>query len=428
MSFISLTVISLLFATSAFCLPQYPSKMDRRDGPSPYVFAHYMLIMQPPNGDYTDDIGLAKAAGIDAFAVNYGGWNVDWAQQEGFLAKFYQTAEAQDFKLFLSIDTTSVNDTSMIIRLTNTYADSPAQFRVDGKVVLSSFQTNPPAWNWKNDVLDQIGSLVLFLPGTLSDAADQLFGDDGMSGDGPFTWIHPTKTVDDEHATDISMASARTSNNKLWMAGIAPWFFKQLSADMNWAQAQDDGIFVDRWLSLLSLKPDFIEIITWNDWSESSYIGPPDSAPAGTTDVYWADKQHCAFRNISKPLIKAFKAGQTTVTVEEADEGVYFFYRIQPAAAQGTNDPLPLPTDAENLKDEVFVITLLSAPATVTLTSGSAMPVTWTAPAGLEKTAHEWSLGAQTLKAVRGNATIADKTGPAIVSSLEKYDGNVVAI
>ena len=37
----------------------------------PMVFAHYMLVFQPSNNDYTNDITLAKAAGIDAFAVNF---------------------------------------------------------------------------------------------------------------------------------------------------------------------------------------------------------------------------------------------------------------------------------------------------------------------------------------------------------------------
>ncbi|KAL8836931.1 MAG: hypothetical protein Q9170_002731 [Blastenia crenularia] len=383
--------------------------------------------MQPPNGDYTNDINLAKAAGIDAFAVNYGGWNVDWTQQEGFLAAFYRKAEELDFHLFLSIDTTSVKDPNMVIRLANTYLDSSAQLKVDGKAVLSSFQTDPPAWNWQTDVIGKINAPVLFFPGSLSDDAAALFADD-MPGAGPFPWIHPPKTADQEHSLDVALASQRDSSGKMWMAAIAPWFFKRLSADMNWAQAQDDSIFVDRWLSLLSLKPNFIEIVTWNDWSESSYVGPSDSAAPGTTDAYWGSLDHTAFRDMSKAFVTAFKAGQETVTVDEASEGVYLFYRLQPVASLGTSDTLPLPDDAGHLKDDVFVVSLLSAPADITLTSGDAAPITWSAPAGMQKTSHQWTLGAQHLRAVRGDKIIADKAGPAVVAQLDKYNGNVVAI
>ncbi|KAL8817262.1 MAG: hypothetical protein Q9223_003867 [Gallowayella weberi] len=382
--------------------------------------------MQPKDGDYTNDISLAKATGIDAFAVNYGGWNVDWTQHDAQLQKFYRTAEKMSFQLFLSIDTTSVKDPNMIINLSNTYSNSPAQLKVDGKVMLSSFQTDPPAWNWQTDVMNKIHAPVLLLPGTLSDDAAAIFSNT-TSGAGPFSWIHPSASTEHEHSTDLAMASQRDATAKKWMAGIAPWFFTHLpTGDKNWAQAQDDKIFIDRWASLLALKPDFIEIVTWNDWSESSYIGPP--ADGASSDVYWAVVDHGAFRALTKAFAGAFKDRRETVVVEEADEGVYMFYRRQPALARGTADPLPLPLDAASLKDEVFVVSMLSAPADITLTSGEAAPVVWTAPAGMQKTAHPWGYGVQALQAHRGDKVIADKRGPEIVRQLEKYDGNVVAV
>ncbi|KAL8669454.1 MAG: hypothetical protein Q9168_005960 [Polycauliona sp. 1 TL-2023] len=407
------------------CLPRTNFDMAKRAAPAPLVFAHYMLIMQPKNGDYTEDIKLAKAAGIDAFAVNYGGWDVDWTQHAALLKKFYSTAEAQNFHLFISIDTTSVTDKNMIIDLANTYANSPAQFKIGGDMVLSSFQTDPPAWNWQTDVVAKIKTPVLLLPGTLSDDASALFSNN-MAGAGPFTWVHPDATAAKEHSTDVALAAQRDRTKKLWMAGIAPWFFVHLNADKNWAQAQDDQIFIDRWTSLLTLKPNFIEMVTWNDWSESSYIGPATGSSSGS-DVYWASADHTALRAINTVFTKAFKAGKTSVAVEAADEGVYMFYRRQPAKTAGTADSLPLPSSIGNLKDEVYVVTVLSEPAEVTLTSGDSKPVTWTAPAGLVKTGHRWTLGAQVLQAKRGAQVIADKKGAAIVAHMDKYDGNVVS-
>ncbi|KAL8864515.1 MAG: hypothetical protein Q9174_007325, partial [Haloplaca sp. 1 TL-2023] len=63
--------------------------------------------MQPPNNDYTTDITLTKEIGISAFAVNCGGWNVDWHLHSTHLATFYTQAAAQNFHLFLSFDLTS---------------------------------------------------------------------------------------------------------------------------------------------------------------------------------------------------------------------------------------------------------------------------------------------------------------------------------
>ena len=155
-----------------------PQQLTRRDGTKPLVFAHYMLIEQPLNGNYTDDIVQAKGVGIDAFAVNYGGWNANWPQLAGELGKFFDQAQALDFKLFISFDLTSVTDPSMIVTLTNTYAKHAAQLYVDGKPMLSTFQSNPPAWDWQNNVLSKLTTKPLFIPGTLSTDASSAFSDD----------------------------------------------------------------------------------------------------------------------------------------------------------------------------------------------------------------------------------------------------------
>jgi hypothetical protein len=35
-----------------------------------------------------------------------------------------------------------------------------------------------------------------------------------------------------------------------------------------------DRLWFDRWRQILELAPRFVEIITWNDYGESHYIGP----------------------------------------------------------------------------------------------------------------------------------------------------------
>jgi hypothetical protein len=127
-------------------------------------------------------------------------------------------------------------------------------------------------------------------------------------GDGFFPWIHPTKTAQQEADTDSSFAAERDVKAKLWMAAIAPWFFKRFDANDNWSHAQDDAIFIDRWQHLLQLKPDLIEVVTWNDWGESSYVGPADTSGLSPTS-YWDTLNHNAFLKITNTFIKAYKAG-----------------------------------------------------------------------------------------------------------------------
>ena len=36
-------------------------------------------------------------------------------------------------------------------------------------------------------------------------------------------------------------------------------------------------LFYRRWLEILQMKPRFVEIVTWNDYGESHYVGPLSS-------------------------------------------------------------------------------------------------------------------------------------------------------
>ena len=419
-------LVLMVLALSVASLPQPKSAVAKRSTPK-LVFAHYMLITRPPNGDYTNDIQLAKAAGIDAFAINYGGWNVDWNQQEGYLAKFYADAEANGYSVFLSIDTTSVTDINMIIGLVNQYANSPAQLKINGEIMLSTFTGAPVAWNWTTDVIDKIASPVLFIPGSCGEDPSTLFSPT-VGGKGPFPWIHPANTFEVEHDLLDAYAAKQQSTGKVWIASIAPWFFKRFGTDTNWSHAQDENIFLNRWLHLLDLQPDYIEIVTWNDYGESTYIGPLDTVDQF---CYWADLDHSAFLKITTKFIKHYKAGQdsSSLTIDPSEEDVFFFYRLQPALTLGTTDTLPLPSNASMLKDDVFVVTMLASPAQISMQSGNSPPNTWTAPAGVSRVwPIPWQLGNQTLTASRNGKVFVNKTGPAVVSQLDRYNGNVVAL
>ena len=92
------------------------------------------------------------------------------------------------------------------------------------------------------------------------------------------------------------------SKTKRVRAAVSPWFFTHYgtgSFNKNWLFVSD-FLWAQRWEQILQLKPQFLEIITWNgapsfpcpslhllnrviDFGESHYIGPlhPDK-----TSVY----------------------------------------------------------------------------------------------------------------------------------------------
>lgn len=244
-----------------------------------------------------------------------------------------------------------------------------------------------------------------------------------------FPWVHPELSHEDEVKSDSGCATARTTHKKSWLAAVAPWFYAGMT-EKNWANAQDDRIFIDRFQNLLQLQPDFIELVTWNDWGESSYFGPTD-VTGMYPETIWDTMDHSPFLKMVSVFIKNYKARKTVATVDPVDESVYMFYRTQPAATLGTNTTLglDLPSNSTSLKDNVYVVGFLSEPATVTLQSGNAPAATMTFPAGVYKTGVAWSPGAQSLTASRNGTQIVSKSGgPNIVANPVNYNGNVVAL
>lgn len=88
--------------------------------------------------DYDDDMKRAKAAGIDAFALNIG---TD-AYNEAQLTYAYDSAAANDMKVFISFDFnwySPTGDAGTVGGIIKSFGGKPAQLKVDNKVFVSSF-------------------------------------------------------------------------------------------------------------------------------------------------------------------------------------------------------------------------------------------------------------------------------------------------
>ncbi|RSM00838.1 hypothetical protein CEP52_008915 [Fusarium oligoseptatum] len=107
------------------------------------VYAHYMVGLtdgQSPE-QWQKDISDAQAVGIDGFALNIG--TDTWTLTQ--LHQAYAAAEAASFGMFLSFDQqTSSWDSPAVVDLINTFKDSSAQVKRDGKPLVSTFEG--PGW------------------------------------------------------------------------------------------------------------------------------------------------------------------------------------------------------------------------------------------------------------------------------------------
>lgn len=90
------------------------------------------------------------------------------------------------------------------------------------------------------------------------------------------------------------------------MAGVSPWFSTHYGRDTynkNFIYRGDDWLFAERWEDLVNNRSSipFAEVITWNDYGESSYISPIEGVqPMSESWVNGYD--HQGTFSINKPI------------------------------------------------------------------------------------------------------------------------------
>lgn len=124
-----------------------------------------------------------------------------------------------------------------------------------------------------------------------------------------------------------------------------------------------------------------------------------------------------------KPYIAAYKTGADAPSVD-TDELVYW-YRPTPKDVSCSNDTVGLPRGVEMLADLVFVTTLLTDAAELTVTSGGQEAVTKSAEAGIHTFNFTMGVGAQKFSLSRGGSQILGGTSEKeITDSCETYNYN----
>lgn len=171
----------------------------------------------------------------------------------------------------------------------------------------------------------------------------------------------------------------------------SPWFYTNLPGyDKNWLWRGDD-LWFDRWEQIRFINPDYVEIISWNDFGESHHIGPlyveGDSYEAFTVGKapfnYALDMPHDGWRELLPFTIDLYKTGVATITQEK----LVAWYRVTPKHAScddgwttgNTASQLQFEfTPQDVVQDKIFYSALLASSQAVTVTVGGVdLGATW---------------------------------------------------
>lgn len=144
----------------------------------------------------------------------------------------------------------------------NKYKSSSAYMQYNGKPIATTFEGTHQANDW-NNIKTQTG--CFFMPDWASIGASTAASAGGGVADGLFSWeAWPNGPTNMNTNGDNGYISAL--KGKPYMMAVSPWFFTNVpNYGKNWLWRGDD-LWFDRWSQVLSLQPEFVQIISWNDW------------------------------------------------------------------------------------------------------------------------------------------------------------------
>ncbi|KAK0459196.1 glycoside hydrolase family 71 protein, partial [Desarmillaria tabescens] len=384
--------------------------------------------------DWLEDIVLASqnnlpveslSSASDGFVLNVG--REPW-QKDRSADCFHALSQANlPFKLFFSFDMSSIpgqsaGDVPLLCEYMRSFGNHPGIFRYKGGVVISTFtgehlrfgqQTLDNAWGYVKNALEEIVP-IYFIPSFFVDPATY---PTITCLDGAFNWngswpLHLTSRSPRSEVECPELKSdqrhLRHLGGRTFMAAVSPWFFTHYGTDSwnkNWIYRGDDWLFVRRWEQLISTREqiDIVQVISWNDYGESHYIGPIKGAQPNSQA--WVDGfPHTAWLTLNAYYSQAFKEGRYPPI--ERDQ-VFLWARPHPKDATAPNDSVGRPTHWQVTDDTLWVVVFSTAAAKVKLYAGDDHKKSFHVKAGVTKLC-------RSLKGDRGIKVIMERKGAVV--------------
>jgi Glycosyl hydrolase family 71 len=305
-------------------------------------------------------IRTAIARGITGFTFDSMSVT-DAADSASPLQTLLAAAQAVDsrFKIVVMPDLSSLgSDSAAVVQIIASVANNPAAYRLsDGRLVVSAFNAGLNSAAWWQSVLNTLsaqGIKVAFVPtflgwGSYAAAFAPLsygFADWG------------TATAPASSAMQSTPATVHSTYDKIFMMPVDPQQFRP--KDFVFEEAGNSAAFRAAWTSAIQGNTDWVQLVTWSDFSESSEVQPYTDATLSTsigTGYYDLNGYYAAW----------FLTGrQPTIT----HDVLYYFYRREPTTAAAPAQNSMDTTNGTPASDNIELVAFLTAPGEVTITIG----------------------------------------------------------
>ncbi|MFI7445814.1 endo-1,3-alpha-glucanase family glycosylhydrolase [Nonomuraea indica] len=361
---------------------------------------------EPIEGDYAvadfkTEVKQAIAAGLDGFTVDIlSVTSAHWTRVQNLV----KAAEAVDpgFKIVLMPDTNglaSVDSATLAAAMAKLAASRSVHRLADDRLVVAPFKAEgrTAAWwsDWMRTMETKHGIKVALVPCFLDfnkhrDAfAPISYGFSNWGNRNPAANANLGANIDRAHGM-----------GKIWMQPVSVQ-----------DERPNQGIFDEAgntenlratWNGAIDGKADWVQLTTWNDYSENTQFAP--SRNAGWT-----------YLDINAYYLTCYKLGCPKIT----NDAAYLTHRIQPVAAQPSyaQTKLMKPRGGGTAaRDTVEVLTMLTAPGKVSVTIGGTTQG-YDAPAGVSARTFRLREGTASATVTRNSTPVAKVVSPYAITA-----------
>jgi glucan endo-1,3-alpha-glucosidase len=123
---------------------------------------------------------------------------------------------------------------------------------------------------------------------------------------------------------------------------------------------------------VLSLQPDLVEVITWNDGGEGHYIGNvwEEAISTSTIGNYTNGFSHAGWQTLIPPFVSAYKSGATDLSQISTSDGKpagVMWYRELLTTASCSGDSLGQPDGMDSGEDAINYAVILPSSGSYTI-------------------------------------------------------------
>ncbi|GJH13527.1 hypothetical protein CBA19CS11_31835 [Caballeronia novacaledonica] len=351
------------------------------------------------------EILRASKIGIDGFGVDI--MNLNSGAQWDDVMRLYSVAEhvAPEFAILAEPDMSALAGASVgdMVAALRVIAGKKSAFRTaEGNLVVAPFYAeNVQSGYWADVIRDAAaaGVNVTLIP----------------------IFLDPNKASDFRTITkDLSFWGVRTPSESTAKGGWEDQtltMFESLGADVmipvapqdvrpkesKFWEALNSSLFRAQWSQVLNRSPAFVQIITWNDYSESTHVAPS----LGTQFTFY---------DLAAYYIQWAKSGQPPPIVR--DSIVYFHRRQIFMPGRSSTSETPMTNMGEGpVVNEIEMVGFLTAPGVMRITAGGT-EYTSNAAAGLNVFRVSAVPGAPTFSILRNGVAVAQVTSNIPIVSL----------